>query len=212
MVKCERTYPAPESLAKRKSYKEPDVTTALKEIFHDKCYVCGTKNLQDPVVEHLISHKGNANLMYDWDNLFLSCHHCNLWKNREHFDTDVIDCCHEDPEQHLRCSYDPFSSMVVVKARDKENSSVVTAKLLEKVFNEANTGIRIIAQSQRMQELRKEWNIFQNLLRDYRKNKSAYTRRKIRARLSTKSAFAAFKRDYIREHQSEYKEFQELVS
>ena len=212
MVKCERTYPAPESLAKRQSYNEPDVTTALKAIFHDKCYVCGTKDLQDAVVEHLISHKGNANLMYDWDNLFLSCHHCNLWKNREHFDTDVIDCCHEDPEQHLRCSYDPFSSMVVVKARDKENSSVVTAKLLEKVFNEANTGIRIIVQSQRMQELRKEWNIFQNLLRDYRKNKSAYTRRKIRARLSTKSAFAAFKRDYIREHQSEYKEFQELVS
>ena len=88
----------------------------------------------------------------------------------------------------------------------------MTAKLLEKVFNEANTGIRIIAQSQRMQELRKEWNIFQNLLRDYRKDKSAYTRRKIRARLSTKSVFAAFKRDYIREHQSEYKEFQELVS
>ena len=132
MVKCERTYPAPESLAKRQSYNEPDVTTELKAIFHDKCYICGLKGLQDGVVEHLVSHKNNDDLKYEWDNLFWSCHHCNLWKNREHFETDLIDCCHEDPEQHLRCSYDPFSSMVVVKARDKETSSVVTAKLLEK--------------------------------------------------------------------------------
>lgn len=74
MIKCERTYPAPESLAKRQAYNEADVISRLKEIFNDKCYICGLKGLQDGVVEHLVSHKGNDDLKYDWDNLFWSCH------------------------------------------------------------------------------------------------------------------------------------------
>lgn len=212
MVKCERTYPAPESLGKRKSYNEPDVTSELKKIFNNKCYICELPNLQDGLVEHRVSHKENDDLKYNWDNLFWSCHHCNQWKNQKEFETDVIDCCHHNPEHHIKCIYDPFSSVVVVKARDVEDSSKVTAELLEKVFNEANTGIRMMAQSQRMKDLRREWDIFQKLLNDYRNDKSSYKKSLIRARLSTKSPFAAFKRDYIREHQSEYKEFQELVS
>ena len=42
-------------------------------------------------------------------------------------------------------------------------------------------------------------------------NKTNVAKRKVAARLRTKTAFAAFKRDYIRAHQSEYPEFQEYV-
>lgn len=45
-----------------------------------------------------------------------------------------------------------------------------------------------------------------------KKNKSPYNVRKIKAKLSVKTAFAAIKRDYIRQHSNEYKDFQELVA
>lgn len=212
MVKRERTYPAPKSLEKRQSYNEEDVTSELDKIFNHKCYICELPNLQDGLVEHRVSHKGNDDLKYDWDNLFWSCPHCNQWKNQERFEKDVIDCCHQNPENHIQCKYDPYSSEVVVNPKDNDVSSVVTAELLDKVFNRANTGIRKIAQIQRRRALKEELNKFQKLLNEYCQNKSDYKRKKIRALLRTKTAFAAFKRDYIREHQDEYKEFQEFVN
>lgn len=70
MVKCERTFPVPKSLAQRKSYNDADVFAALSKIFNNKCYICELQDLQDGVVEHLISHKGNLDLKFDWENLF----------------------------------------------------------------------------------------------------------------------------------------------
>ena len=53
MVKITRSYPAPESLTmeaqkKEGSYSKPDVVARLREDFHDKCYICEMKGLQDP--------------------------------------------------------------------------------------------------------------------------------------------------------------------
>ena len=62
MVKCERTFPAPPSLAKRKSYNDSDTIQQLKEIFNGKCYICELQNLQDGIPEHLIPHKENEDL------------------------------------------------------------------------------------------------------------------------------------------------------
>ena len=45
----------------------------------------------------------------------------------------------------------------------------------------------------------------------YQKTKTNVSSRKVIARLRTKTAFASFKRDYIRAHQSEYPKFQEYV-
>ena len=70
MVKCERTFPAPPSLAKRKSYNDSDTIQQLKEIFNGKCYICELQNLQDGIPEHLIPHKENEDLKFDWENLF----------------------------------------------------------------------------------------------------------------------------------------------
>ena len=64
MVKVERSFPAPESLAEeakkengRGKYDKPDVIERLKNDFHNKCYICEMKELQDPNVEHLLPHK-----------------------------------------------------------------------------------------------------------------------------------------------------------
>lgn len=53
MVKVKRTFPAPGSLAiesqkKTGHYDKPDVIRQLREDFHDKCYICEIKPLQDP--------------------------------------------------------------------------------------------------------------------------------------------------------------------
>lgn len=45
MVKVERSFPAPASLALESqkangSYSMPDVVKQLKEDFHNKCYIC----------------------------------------------------------------------------------------------------------------------------------------------------------------------------
>ena len=55
MVKVERTFPAPASLemeSKKKngSYEKKDVIEQLKTDFHNKCYICEMKKLQDPEV------------------------------------------------------------------------------------------------------------------------------------------------------------------
>ena len=53
MVKVERSFPAPASLAVeaqkvKGSYSMPDVVKQLKEDFHNKCYICELSELQMP--------------------------------------------------------------------------------------------------------------------------------------------------------------------
>lgn len=110
MVKVERSFPAPESLAEEAKkvtgrYDKQDVIERLKKDFHNKCYICEMKNLQDPNVEHLLPHKKGKypERKFDWENLFWSCGHCNSVKNSSKYNEGIIDCCRqEDGSQHLQ--------------------------------------------------------------------------------------------------------------
>ena len=130
MVKVERSYPAPESLAreasrKNGSYNKTDVILRLKADFHDKCYICEIKGLQDPQVEHLLPHKNGKHLerKFDWDNLFWSCGHCNGVKNCGKYDEGIIDCCHLDPEKML--SFELLEEDIRVTPVDDANKDAV---------------------------------------------------------------------------------------
>lgn len=212
MVKCERTFLPPLSLAKRKSYNEPDTIQQLKTIFNNKCYICEMQELQDGIIEHLIPHRGDPDLKFDWRNLFWACNRCNSIKNRKEYEGKIIDCCKVDPEKHLRCIYDPYTKQITVIPKDLQETSKMTAQLITETYNLTDTGIRENSLSQRLRAFQEEWNIFFKLLNEYKKNKSPYNVRKIKAKLSVKTAFAAIKRDYIRQHSNEYKDFQELVA
>lgn len=153
MIKIERTFPAPASLAieaKRASgkYDGPDVIKQLREDAHDKCYICEMKGLQDPVVEHLLPHKNGKypDRKFDWNNLFWSCGHCNGGKNQQKYDEGIIDCCQQDPEE---LSKNPDSKVVL---------------------------------------------------------------RKLKAILRRESAFAAFKRDYIRENRERFPQLMPYIA
>jgi uncharacterized protein (TIGR02646 family) len=218
MVKVERSYPAPKSLAieaakKNGSYREPDVINQLERDFHGKCYICELKGLQDPNVEHLLPHKNGKypERKFDWDNLFWSCTHCNGIKNNSKYDDGILDCCKLDPEKYL--NFELKEDEVTVTENDNSDAIVKrTAMLVQEVFGKQDTGLRTYTTKERLEELQKEMNILYKSLDKYKKNPmSNATLRQLRILLGRESAFAAFKRCYIRNHSSEYPKLQEYV-
>ena len=207
MVKVERTFPAPASLemeSKKKngSYEKKDVIEQLKTDFHNKCYICEMKKLQDPEVEHLLPHKSGKyrDRKFDLNNLFWSCGHCNKVKNQEKYDAGIIDCCKLDPEQLL---FFRLTEDAVAAAAKKEDdaAAVLTAELVCEVFNKKNTGLRDYKTDMRFRELTKEMNLLYDNLEEIKKHPdSKIVMRKLKALLRRESAFAAFKRGYVREH------------
>ena len=86
-----------------RSKVEPDVIDQLAKDFNGKCYICEIKPVQDPQVEHRLPHY-NRNIperVFDWNNLFYSCSHCNSVKNSGKYEEGIIDCCVRDPEDLL---------------------------------------------------------------------------------------------------------------
>lgn len=218
MVKVERSSNAPASLeieAKKAAgkYDKPDVIAQLKEDFHDKCYICEIKGLQDPEVEHLLPHENGKYLdrKFDWNNLFLSCGHCNKVKNQQKYMKGIVDCCIEDPEQLI--DFRLKEGNVEVLAKDKTNEkTMLTALLVYEVFNLKNTGMRVYKSEMRLQELNKEMNIlYANLTEIKKKPNSKVIIRKLKALLRKESKFAAFKRNYVREHEADFPQLIDYV-
>lgn len=182
MVKVDRTPTPPPSLAVEKakasgSYCCDDVVRQLTTDFKNKCYICELKP-SDIEVEHLLPHQGgsNRNLMFDWNNLFLSCRHCNNIKNNIKYDGNIIDCTNDDPETHI--SFILNDNDVIIKALDKDIKSICTTEIIYDIFN---------------------------------KN-SASLNKRIEALLDRSSAFATFKRCYIRSHINVYPKLEKYVN
>lgn len=211
MVKVDRSFPAPKSLAIEAkkvsgSYSQPDVIDQLKKDFHNKCYICELKDLQDPEVEHLLPHKNGKypERKFDWNNLFWSCGHCNKVKNQSQYDAGIIDCCKQDPEEFI--TFTLKGDNVHIAAKNKNDpEAVLTAALVQEVFNIKNTGMRIYKSEMRFLELNKEMNIlYDNLQEMKRKPTSKIVMRKLKALLRRESKFAAFKRNYIRDNADQF--------
>ena len=140
MVKVERSFPAPESLAQEAKkvtgrYDKPDVVARLRRDFHNKCYICEIKDLQDPNVEHLLPHKNGKypERKFDWENLFWSCGHCNGIKNSGKYDAGIIDCCKQDPEKYL--SFQLKDDTVIIRVAGLEGGIYQrTAVLITEAF------------------------------------------------------------------------------
>ncbi len=220
MIKVERSYPAPESLAieaekANGSYNLPDVTARLRKDFFDKCYICGIKPMPDAQVEHRLPHKNNTipGRKYDWDNLFWCCVHCNNVKNKAKYDAGILDCCKEDPEQFIETVLCDGKVSVTTKG-EITPSATLTAELIYEVFNEMNTGIRTAACEVRIHEAQEEMTKLYRVLAHYRK----FSESKqldclyLKALLSRESPFAAIKRGYIRNHLEEYPELESLLA
>lgn len=212
MVKVERSEPAPASLAeeaakKNGSYSKPDVVERLKNDFHNKCYICELKDLQDPEVEHLLPHKNGKyhERKFDWHNLFWACGHCNNVKNQAKYDEGILNCCDEDPENVITFRCNDKNVELISKVENPDHKICMTISLINEVFNLKNTGMRVYTSDKRFKDMQKEMNLlFDNLEAIKKHPDSKLILRKLRVLLKRESAFVAFKRCCVREHLSEY--------
>lgn len=219
MVKIERTPTPPASLAieSRKangSYREQDVTDQLRRDFWGKCYICELDDLTDVQVEHLRPHHNRAikERVFDWNNLFYSCPHCNNIKKESKYDDKILDCCVVDPEKYLCHAFEGQSVSVKPAPGITSEIMVMTADLIQNSFEMRNTGIRTIQCDVRFQRLAKTMNDLFYTLEGYKKNPSSrkyYSA--LCAKLSRKYKFAAFTRYYVRSHIDDYPGLRELV-
>lgn len=218
MIKIERSFPAPESLATERQknngkYNKEDVVAQLKEDFHDKCYICGLKELQDPQVEHLLPHHDGKypERKFDWENLFWSCGHCNSVKKANKYEGNVIDCCKVDPEKKLNFQLQE-NRVIVTPKTSTDNKAMYTAELMVEVFSKNTTGLQDIKSEHRLNALKLEMNAFYSSLEEYQDGRAKpIAKRKMKALLSRESAFAEFKRDFIRTHISSYQELEQYL-
>ncbi|HJC06457.1 MAG TPA: hypothetical protein H9704_09930 [Candidatus Enterocloster excrementipullorum] len=218
MVKIERNPTPPLSLAIEKqkangAYNKADVIQQLKKDFHDKCYICELGELSDPEVEHLRPHHGRKILdrVFDWNNLFYVCPHCNNLKKEAKYDDKIIDCCVDDPEEMMEQSYE--DGHVNVHSIMNEESANVTAELIQNCFEKRNTGIREAACQYRVNRLAEVMNVLYKTLEKHKEHpESERYIRSLRAALGRKSVFAAFKRNYVRKHIADYPKLKDFLA
>lgn len=178
VVKIERNPVPPPSLAVEKQkatgvYNKSDVILRLKEDSHDKCYICELGGLSDPEVEHLKPHHGRTipERVFDWNNLFYVCPHCNNIKKESKYDDKIIDCCEEDPEKMLEQCYE--EGHVNVHNIVNEERAIMTADLIQECFEKRNTGIREAACQHRIDRLAEEMNFLYKTLEKHKRSRNA---------------------------------------
>lgn len=228
MINIKRSYPAPSSLEieKNKSKKSnnpksgkhnlEDVINQLGNDFKNKCYLCETKATSFEV-EHLVSHKNNIDLKFDWENLFLSCRHCNNIKSTS-FD-NILDCTKEDVENQIKYKMDlfPRAKVKITSLIDDERVNK-TSELLNICFNGSNTPTKKLDSKNLRDKILKELTDFRCIISDYldavdddETEDIEYTTKKIKKHLGNNSEFVSFKRWIIKDNPDLYNIFGQYI-
>lgn len=207
----EKAQKAVESLQKAKSkgstYNTEEVNAALREMFHGKCYICENKEITSYQIEHLIAHRGNDDLKYDWNNLFLSCAHCNNTKLGRY--EPIIDCTKENVEELIafrKKGYFGTEEELIFDMLDSDEKTVNTIKLLHEVYYGSTPQKKMEARILR-KILRQELSNFKEYVREYQEAEDEEKEDLwccIKQQLSDSASFAAFKRWLIRDHSDAY--------
>ena len=203
MVYFKKSQPAPESLKKerqkeRGDYNKSDVVEQLKKDFCNKCYICEHKATSFNI-EHFKPHKGDKNLKFDWNNLFLACSHCNNIKGHKHI--NILDCTNinDNVDKNIAYHFNPFpKEKARFEALSQDQKTKNTVKLLNEVFN-GETALKNIDSINLNGMLLLEIKQFQDLLIEYYQNDDKeYFLKKIQTHLNKRSQFTAFKRHIVR--------------
>lgn len=199
------------------NYRCEGVITQLVKDFHNKCYICEDYGPSTLNTEHFKPHKGDRELMFAWENLFLACGHCNNQKSAKF--NHILDCTNVE---HSILEWIKFEIKAFPKERTKitalsqEPIIINTVQLLEAVYNSDNTELKIVEAANIRERLIKEILEFSKLLNEYHEptileeEKSFYLN-KIRRMLSVKSPFTAFKIWVIKDNSYLMNEFGEFL-
>lgn len=192
----------------------PEVNAALKEMFHGKCYICENKQITSYQIEHLVPHRGNVELKFDWNNLFLACAHCNNTKLAKY--EPILDCTKEDVEALIafrKKGYFGTEEELIFDMLDSRIEIKNTVKLLREVYYGSTPQKKMEATILR-RILRKELAVFKEYVREYQeaedeeKEDLMYL---LKQQLGDASPFAAFKRWLIRDNKETYPELFEWI-
>jgi len=138
MINFDRNQVEPPSIGKK--YDTPEVYDALRIVFHRKCYLCETRKLkaENFEIEHFKAHGGDDELKYSWNNLYLACRDCNLYKGTL---SNILDPCNpdEDVEKLIVHKLEPLEYIPKFIPLHPSNKKIVnTCKLLDKIHNGSN--------------------------------------------------------------------------
>lgn len=114
----------------------PDVLAAVREWQHHKCAWC--ESVEAHTFDHVEPKASVPSRMFDWDNLFACCEHCN--NARSHHDVPtahLIIPTRDEPLKHFRwdpktgaCVFDPDDA----RAKDTEHALTMSRYQAERLF------------------------------------------------------------------------------
>ena len=204
------------SLEKQKTLKEgthntPEVNAALQEIFHQKCYICENQSPSSYQIDHLQPQSnGTDNLKFNWNNLFLSCAHCNNIKSNKYY--PILDCTQVDVDDIIKFKIKGnfiFSEELDITAIDDSNATKNTCKLLKDVYY-GTTPQKVVESNMLRRKLFTELEQFCIYIRKYFQASGDYKKDlylRIKLELKNTSEFTAFKRWIIRDNSKKFEEF-----
>lgn len=196
------------------SCNTPEVNAALAEMFKGKCYICENKEgISSFQIEHLIPHRGNSELKYDWNNLFWSCAHCNNIKNAKY--EPIVDCSQVDVDRKIAFRKEGFfgtdEKYEFVPLEDSVEISNTVALLYDAYYG--TTPQKRLEATNIRRALRRSLSDFKNLIReydeaeDYDKEDFKYA---IRKEVEPSASFTAFKRWLLWDNKEKYNELIEF--
>jgi hypothetical protein len=198
---CKSLLPAGVKIKSEQDYRTDPVFSIIRNDCYNKCYICEEKGPTGLEVEHRVSQSFNPSRKYDWNNLFLSCRHCNHVKGSQY--NDILDCTQVDPEDYIALSLETgLYEKVIIAKKGETNGIDDTINLLNKVYNGESTIILNAECENLRNQVLSELQLFQQMIEEYREEhdmglKQAFYR-KITESLMRSSNFAAFKREMIR--------------
>lgn len=136
-------------------------------MFHNKCYICENKEIISYQIEYLIPHRGDAQLKYDWNNIFLSCTHCNNTKLDKY--DPIINCTEENVDEMIafrKKGYFGKDEVLEFEILDSREEIKNTARLLQEVYY-GSTPQKIFEARMLRRTLRKELSNFKEYVREY---------------------------------------------
>lgn len=148
MINIDRTTtPPPASLSSQNEYRNDDVLDALYVLFLKKCYLTEQQFSfrNDMQIDHFIPHQNQANLKFNWSNLYPAHQRANLIKSNSKPEGGYLDPCHpgDDVETDIIYSVEVGGAMLVQPCDASNVKAVNTAALLNKVHVELGEPIRL---------------------------------------------------------------------
>ncbi len=178
-------------------------------MFHRKCYICESKECSSFQIEHLMSYKRNVELKYDWNNLFLSCAHCNNIKSAKY--EPILDCTQIDVDSKIAFrKKGHFGSDEVYEFQAMEDGIEIqnTIELLNEIYH-GKTEQKKLEAVQIRQKLRRDLYEFKIMIREYEEAEETDKedlKYAIRKEVGAGAAFAAFKRWLLWDNRRRYEQ------